>query len=199
MSDYEITIRARNARILRLIRAQGFETVAEFCRAKNLGYQAIANLVSGLKPAINQNTWTRPAKDLADALDTAPETLFTARQAAGRIKAVTREVSESELVALTEAPRAAALIEYDPERKVADDERNAALQAAIAELTPREQAIIKARFGLDGPPRILDDIAKEFESSRDRIRQVEQKALRKLRARAGEHDGPLRPFAREPI
>ena len=49
-------------------------------------------------------------------------------------------------------------------------------------LTPREEQVLKLRFGLmDGRPRTLEEVGKEFHITRERIRQIEAKALRKLR------------------
>ena len=49
-------------------------------------------------------------------------------------------------------------------------------------LTPREEQVIKLRFGLeDGRPRTLEEVGKQFNITRERIRQIEAKALRKLR------------------
>lgn len=49
-------------------------------------------------------------------------------------------------------------------------------------LTPRESQVIKLRFGLeDGRPRTLEEVGKQFQITRERIRQIEAKALRKLR------------------
>lgn len=49
-------------------------------------------------------------------------------------------------------------------------------------LTPREENVLKLRFGLvDGRPRTLEEVGKEFDITRERIRQIEAKALRKLR------------------
>lgn len=49
-------------------------------------------------------------------------------------------------------------------------------------LTEREQKVLKLRFGLDdGRPRTLEEVGKEFNVTRERIRQIEAKALRKLR------------------
>ena len=56
------------------------------------------------------------------------------------------------------------------------------LLAAIDTLTPREQKVIRLRYGLDDShPRTLEEVGKEFEVTRERIRQIEAKALRKLR------------------
>ena len=49
-------------------------------------------------------------------------------------------------------------------------------------LTPREEQVLKLRFGLkDGRMRTLEDVGKIFNITRERIRQIEAKALRKLR------------------
>ena len=49
-------------------------------------------------------------------------------------------------------------------------------------LTPREEKVLRLRYGLDdGRPRTLEEVGKEFNVTRERIRQIEAKALRKLR------------------
>ena len=49
-------------------------------------------------------------------------------------------------------------------------------------LTPREAKVLKLRFGLqDGRMRTLEEVGREFQVTRERIRQIEAKALRKLR------------------
>ena len=49
-------------------------------------------------------------------------------------------------------------------------------------LTEREQKVLKLRFGLeDGRARTLEEVGKQFDVTRERIRQIEAKALRKLR------------------
>lgn len=56
------------------------------------------------------------------------------------------------------------------------------LQEALDTLTPREREVLKLRFGLeDGQVRTLEEVGKEFNVTRERIRQIESKALRKLR------------------
>ena len=56
------------------------------------------------------------------------------------------------------------------------------LMGVLSTLTPREEMVLKLRFGLeDGRARTLEEVGKEFKVTRERIRQIEAKALRKLR------------------
>ena len=56
------------------------------------------------------------------------------------------------------------------------------LEEVMKTLTPREAKVLKLRFGLeDGKSRTLEEVGKEFQVTRERIRQIEAKALRKLR------------------
>ncbi len=56
------------------------------------------------------------------------------------------------------------------------------LTGVLDTLTPREEKVLRLRFGLDdGRARTLEEVGKEFEVTRERIRQIEAKALRKLR------------------
>lgn len=56
------------------------------------------------------------------------------------------------------------------------------LQRILNDLTPREAKVLKLRYGLeDGRPHTLEEVGKEFNVTRERIRQIEAKALRKLR------------------
>ena len=69
-----------------------------------------------------------------------------------------------------------------PAESVAQDILKTQLLLVIETLTPREQKVIRLRYGLDdNHPRTLEEVGKEFNVTRERIRQIEAKALRKLR------------------
>ncbi len=68
-----------------------------------------------------------------------------------------------------------------------------AVDAVIGDLNPREQEIVRMRFGLDGTRvRTLEEVGKEFGVTRERIRQIEAKTLNKLRQ--PQHAQRLREF-----
>ncbi len=69
-----------------------------------------------------------------------------------------------------------------PDEAAAKTLRKEKINEVLATLTPREAKVIALRFGLDdGKPMTLEEVGKEFEVTRERIRQIEAKALRKIR------------------
>ena len=69
--------------------------------------------------------------------------------------------------------------------------RSEALQRALSRLSERERRVVELRYGLNGEhPRTLDEVGRMFAVTRERIRQIENHALRKLRSLAdGESSG----------
>ncbi|MBR0382485.1 MAG: RNA polymerase sigma factor RpoD [Eubacterium sp.] len=69
-----------------------------------------------------------------------------------------------------------------PMERAASEILKEELESAMDSLTERERKVIRLRFGLDdGKTRTLEEVGKEFDVTRERIRQIEAKALRKLR------------------
>lgn len=70
-----------------------------------------------------------------------------------------------------------------PYFNIVKEERHTQIMAALATLEPREAEVIKMRFGIDTEqPMTLEEIGKVFKVTRERIRQIEEKAMRKLRS-----------------
>lgn len=75
--------------------------------------------------------------------------------------------------------------DYAPtERGIVNSDTRSYVESFIEKLTEKEQIVIRSRFGLDDDtPRTLEDIGKQFKVSREMIRQIEAKALRRLKAK----------------
>ena len=69
-----------------------------------------------------------------------------------------------------------------PDRILSDVESVSRLVELLSELDKRERMILKMRFGLDGtPPKTLEDVSREIGRTRERVRQIQNQALTKLR------------------
>ena len=69
-----------------------------------------------------------------------------------------------------------------PIKTVASELLREDLAEVLCTLSPRERDVLRLRFGMDdGRARTLEEVGKEFDVTRERIRQIEAKALRKLR------------------
>ena len=72
-----------------------------------------------------------------------------------------------------------------PEEEAETTLRKEALKKVLEMLSPRERRVLELRYGLDGkPPRTLDEVGRTFNVTRERIRQIENQSLKKLRALA---------------
>jgi RNA polymerase primary sigma factor len=72
-----------------------------------------------------------------------------------------------------------------PDEVAEEQLRKAALRRVLECLTPRERRVLELRYGLDGEhPRTLDEVGRTFNVTRERIRQIENQSLKKLRALA---------------
>ena len=75
-------------------------------------------------------------------------------------------------------------ISADPAHK-ADVQRAAALTKCLGSLSYRERRVLELRYGLNGEqPCTLDEVGRAFQVTRERIRQIENQGLKKLRALA---------------
>lgn len=85
----------------------------------------------------------------------------------------------------------------DPAQEVEEVEDRDALRAKIDDamrfFTPRERQILKLRFGIDCEPMTLEEVGHVFQVTNNRVRQIEQRALRRLQSKADEFLGEFKP------
>lgn len=103
---------------------------------------------------------------------------------AGVFSRRTVELNAPEIISLTEAQRLN--LTYDSEAELIDKVDKLLLvekvKETLSKLTPREERVLELRFGLNGGvSHTLEEVGREFGVTREMIRQVESKALRKLR------------------
>ncbi len=174
MTDFAVKVTVRNARILRAIKAAGFSTQADFSRFMGKSPQHINAIINFREKPIANGDWSELAMDISSALHTEPEDLWPEHM---RDLHVARNSAEADISAEQLAQIAA------PCSLEIDKPLLAKLLSAVTH--PRRRAMIEARFGLTGEPeQTLEDIAKDYGVTRERIRQNEWKAIREMREKA---------------
>lgn len=170
-NEYLVKVTIRNNLILRQMKKLGIKTQTELAKLAGLPQTTVASLICMKRRPLGKisGQWIDAAFALSAALHVEPEELWTETQRGMALDRNTREVGmdEDAVMQLASGDR----LEHDviASKMVAD---------ALTALTPREQDIIHARF-FDGDT--LEEIANSQGTSRERIRQLECRAIRKLK------------------
>jgi RNA polymerase primary sigma factor len=119
-------------------------------------------------------------EELADELGMHPHRLRSYRQASRAPVSLDAPLGEDESDRVSEIvadPNAQA-----PFAHILRESDNALMRQALATLTQRERAILEMRYGLNsGEPKTLEEVGEEFHVTRERIRQIQEQALKQLR------------------
>lgn len=211
-SDRDPTVRIeakfKNARLYRAIeemstpltnRGMGrFGPVSAFCKLHGLSYAAVCGLLNlRMKPVVRHQSGETKVRtichQLADICCLTVEYLFPPKlyEIEWPRNAVS-EVSHGRFMALSCVPSEALMVPPVQLETVSNRELKGVLDQVLQTLTPRETQVIEWRYGLNDYPHSLDDVAQRIGVSRERVRQIEAKAIRKLRHPSRSRH--LRPF-----
>lgn len=171
MSDFNVKVSVRNARLLRAIRVRA-SSVAEFCRAYSLPYSEVVALVGlRVEPIKEDGTLKTVPERLLSALGMEAEEIWPRHME--RIK-LAKSSAEMEL----SAPQVCALMNRD------DAEKRLMQRELLARWTKDLNLSDAEVLGRRIAGETLEEVAKDFGVTRERIRQKEMRALRNLRKRA---------------
>jgi RNA polymerase sigma factor (sigma-70 family) len=180
--EYRVDIKIRNNLLLSAIENAGFQSVAHFCKTANIQSTSVYGLVS-LKdsPLKSDGTFTLVAQKILDYLCALPEDLWTEEQLWNTLTINTGRVllDKHQMSVLSYGGEEEVLNLEDMVYKKEIQEK---VSEVLESLTPREEKIIELRYGLKGRHNYtLEETGALFDITRDRVRQIEAKALRKLR------------------
>jgi RNA polymerase sigma factor (sigma-70 family) len=181
--EYRIKVSVRNNLILNAIEDFGYTKISKFCEEHGLNTVSVRLLIQFRKRPIEPDgEFCTVAKDLMEVLGAAPTDLWTAEQLE---LCLTKNFSEKaigqraldKLLGMDNGE----LIAIAPDEEFSKRESKVVLIKALETLTPREQYVLVARFGLGCEEQTLEEISEDIDVTRERVRQIEAKALRKLR------------------
>lgn len=193
-NEYRIDIKVRNNLILEKIEQAGYKTISEFCKKTGINYQYLCRLIALKMGAVDARDNHRAiVLELCSHLKCDIDELFTERQKTANATSNSRtlKVNEYEMMLILQR-------ETDSTELLEDDvsklQLNEAIEEVLSTLTEREAKVIKMRNGIGNNGECTyDEISKHMGVTRERIRQIEQKALIKLRyeSRAKKIEGYL--------
>ncbi len=165
------------------IRQSILQALAEQARIVKLPLNKIGsiNKVNKAFTELEQLFEREPSIDeLSDVLEIAPDDIKEALKSSSRHISMDAPLTQDEDGNMYDV-----LLSHDsppPDRGLLNDSLRKEIERALATLTPREANIIRLYFGLNGKhPHILEEIGEVFDLTRERVRQIKEKAIKRLK------------------
>jgi RNA polymerase sigma factor (sigma-70 family) len=182
VKEYRVKVTVRNNLLLSAIEDAGFVgwgQLSAFARHAGVQITTLQSLVAMRTPPINDSgEFSQIAKTVMEVLGAAPLDLWTDKQLTTRLNRNTGEfyVDEKALHAMIES-NIQAMTLPDPSDVAEQSQLANAVQDVLKTLTDREQQVLALRL----KDETYDDVGKHFDVTRERVRQIEAKAFRRLR------------------
>ena len=187
VNEYRIKVTVRNNLILNAIENAGHKSVAAFCRHVGIGITAMTEIIGMRKPPLNSNgEFSTLAKLLMEELCALPTDLWTSEQLTLKLKRNTaqRDVSSEGMRAALgmHAEELLELMKPDaPDEAVLKHEMVSVVEEQLESLSPRQALILRMRYGIGCEEHTYEEIGDKFDLTKERIRQIEARALRHLK------------------
>jgi len=177
MSDYRVTVKVRNGRLLRAINNSGYQSIPKFCEAAGVQYTQINDLINMTASPLDRHGKVRPVvESVMEFLCEPFDALFSEAQCeALTTNKSERDVSAEQMFALLSSEQ------QDPLELLQRHELANEVRCVLSRLTPRYRAVMLARMD-EGTH---EEIGKMLDVSRERSRQMEAIAQREIRVREG--------------
>ena len=186
--EYRVKVSVTNNLLLRAIEDAGYKSQSDFARAMDVHPASVNALVAMRECPINKNGGFSPlATQVMEFLGACPTDLWTEDQLTMKLRTNSSwsAMGREELIVLMGGEPTGLL------EGVFKQELKTKMAEALQTLTPKEQKLLALRFeeGLS-----MEDTGKVFGCSRERIRQVEFRVLRKIRQRDTANNDELKSF-----
>ena len=186
VNEYRIKVTVKNNLILTAIERAGYRSVAAFCREAGMTPTALSGLITMKNPPLLvPGEFSEGAKSLMEVLCLAPTDLWTSEQLTlkHRHNSAERDVNLDGMRAALgiNAEEALMLVAPSPEEAMEEKDIANLIEEQLATILPNEQRVLRMRYGIGCPEYTLEEIGRALGVTRERIRQIEAKALRKLK------------------
>lgn len=185
MKEYRVKVTVRNNLLLSAIENAGYKSQTEFAKASGLKPQEVSDMIAMRLPPIGMNgNFCYVAIAIMEALGAAPTDLWTSEQMTIKLRrnTIEKELSKEAILEAIQNESGALLGVVSPEEIIQQNQKRKVIEETVNTLTPTEIKVLNMRYGLhDGKEKTLEEVGKEFHFTRERIRQIEAKALRKMR------------------
>lgn len=174
MKDFELTMRLKNNRLKQRREELGMsqKRFAEAVGITHGTYNAFENM--RMSPLTARGDWSETACKLASFHGLTVGDLFPAAVLSVQRSQAVRKLSADEA-------RALCSVAVEPDDRLESDQRRTVVTKALQRLTSREAEVVRRRFGLGCAESTLQEIADGQGCGKERIRQIEMKALHELR------------------
>jgi RNA polymerase sigma factor (sigma-70 family) len=173
--EYRVTITVKNDLLLSAMEEAGFKNASRLAKACGLQPTIVGDFISMKMSAINEKGELREmALRLCTTLNKMPEDLFPDAAMYGELE------TNSVCISLDEV-EIGSLFSAGADSLIEQDDVKIALYRMIGNLSQKEKQVIDLRYGLTGPTHLYHEIGEKLSVSIEWVRQIEHKALRKMR------------------
>lgn len=185
MDEYRVKITVRNNLLMTAIEEAGYKSQTDFARAIGSTATKVNALVAMREPPLNMSgEFSEIAKLVMEALGACPTDLWTEQQLTLQLRknSADMKMGANTLRLMMTDPNDPALLENDiDDMGLFRAELKDVMTDMLDSMTPREAKVLRLRFGIGCEEHTLEDAAKVFGCTRERVRQIEARALRKMR------------------
>jgi len=186
VNEYRVKVTVKNNLILTAIENAGYKNPSAFCREAGMTQTALGNLIAMRSPPLTaMGEFSEGAKKLMEVLCLAPTDLWTSEQLTLRLRhnSVERDMNLDGMRAAlgVNAEEALRLIATTPEEAMEEKDIQNLITEQLDSITPREAKVLRLRYGIGCHEHTLEETGEVLEVTRERIRQIEIAALRKLK------------------
>jgi RNA polymerase sigma factor (sigma-70 family) len=175
--DYRVSIKVRNNNLLKAFESLGYVCGLKLASQIGIAYkkELLGYVNLQLSPIDDDGNLRESAEKICAFFNKMPRELWSQEQ----LTPIEKNTSDIEIS--FEDMESFMPSQEDPLVLIEKSQINNSVDLLIGNLTPRESKVIRLRFGFESQPMTLADIAKYLGVTQERIRQIEGKALRKLR------------------